>query len=113
MGRAELIAGIANDVKNEISFSLGNHFSSGDLQVSLDVLVEGNKINIYLLPYWKFLEYGTPGQLQGQTSTSGGKTVSFGPSTNRKMPVKKSGDEWINLITGKKGGFALAKHIQL
>lgn len=58
------------------------------------------------------LTHNTPGTLEGKSSTVGGETVSFGANPSRKMPVRKDGDQWTNLITGDEN-FALAKHIQL
>lgn len=104
---------IGNELVNELSKSLGESFKSGDLLNSISYKIKDGKIQIFMLPYWKYVEYGTPGTKQGQSSTAGGKTVSFGPNTQRKMPVKKEGDDWINLLTDQKGDWALAKHIQL
>lgn len=110
----QLLEGIGNDVVNELVYSLGSHFGSGDLanSISYEITKDG-RILIRMLPHWKYVEYGTPGTLTGQTSTVDGKTVSFGPNTNRKMPFKKDGDQFINLITNRPGDFALAKFIQL
>lgn len=113
MQAQKLLNGIGNDIVNELVMGLGEHFKSGDLANSISYKIENGKINIYMLPYWKFVEYGTPGVKEGKTSTVAGNTVSFGPNINRKMPVKKEGDAWVNLITGMKGDWALAKHIQM
>ena len=112
MGRTQLLNGIGNDVVNQLVFALSRNFKSGELANSIHYEVKDGKILIFMAPHWKYIEYGTPGTKQGQTSTAGGKTVSFGPKTGRKMPVEKRGEDWINLVTGKEGDFALAKHIQ-
>ena len=109
----QVLVGIGNDVVSALARALGPHFKSGDLLNSISYKIENGKINIYMLPYWKYVEFGTPGQLEGKTSTVAGKTVSFGPSPGRKMPLRKEGDRWINMITEGDDDFALAKHIQL
>jgi hypothetical protein len=109
----QVLTGIGNDIVSALARALGSHFKSGDLLNSISYKIENGKLNIYMLPHWKYVEYGTPGTLEGKSSTVGGDTVSFGPSPNRKMPVKKVGDKWVNMITDQVGDFALAKHIQL
>lgn len=108
----ELLEGIGNDLVNALVLALGPHFQSGDLQNSIQYRVEEQTILITMLPYWQYVEYGTPGILRGQSSSVAGHTTSFGPNPDRKMPVYLEGDQFINYITGKED-YGLAKHIQL
>ena len=109
----EFLDGVGIDIVRELSLALGPHFKSGDLLNSIQYrITDAGLIEISMLPYWEYVEYGTPGQLQGQSSTVGDATVSFGANPSRKMPVKKAGDSFVNFIDGT-DNFALAKHIQL
>jgi hypothetical protein len=108
----ELLDGIGTDLVTALVLALGPHFKSGDLQNSIQYRIEDDTILITMLPYWQYVEYGTPGTLQGQSSSVDGHTTSYGPNPDRKMPIHKEGDTFINYLTGKED-FALAKHIQL
>jgi hypothetical protein len=109
----QVLQGIGNDLVNEMVKELGIHVNTGFLRNAIRYEVTSDGIiNIIMPEYWKYVEYGTPGTIEGKSSTVGGQTVSFSANPSRKMPVRKDGDKWTNLISGDEN-FALAKHIQL
>jgi len=110
--------GIGNDIRNELV--TGAPVDEGMLKSSIGYHVEGDTIIVTMAGHALHVEFGTGGQRKGQTSTVDGKTTTVSAKPNRKMPIKKQGDEWISLVEkwgerhlGKGSGFALAKHIQL
>lgn len=110
--------GIGNDIRNELV--MGAPVDESGLKISIGYHVEGDTIVIVMNEYALYVEFGTGGQRKGQSSTVDGKTTVVSAKPGRKMPFKKQGEEWINLVErwgekhlGKGSGFALAKHIQL
>ncbi len=110
--------GIGNDVRNALV--LKAPVDEGMLKGSISYNIEDKNINLTMMLYALYVEFGTGGQRKSQTSTVDGKTVTVSAKPNRKMPMKKVGEEWISLVEkwaerhlGKGSGFALAKHIQL
>lgn len=91
------------------------------LRTRINFSVNDNVLDIRMMPYALYVEYGTAGQLSGQISTVEGITVNIPANPDRKMPVKKVGDEFVSYLQGwakrqlgsEDDGFALAKHIQL
>ena len=104
--------GIGNDTVNALVLSLGKHFKTGDLSTGISYRVVGDTIEFWAPDHWRYVEYGTPGRLEGKQSTVGGETVSFPAKPDRKMPVYRSGDRFLNFLTNDEN-FALAKFIQL
>jgi len=110
--------GLGNDLRNELVMTAP--VNDGRLKTNISYSVNNKNINFTMMPYALYVEFGTGGQRKGQTSTVGGRTTIIPSKPGRKMPVKKSGDEWISFVEewgekklGKGSGFALAKHIQL
>lgn len=110
--------GIGNDVRNALV--LKSPVDNGSLKNSIRYEVDDDTIKISMSGHALYVEFGTGGQRKGQTSTVDGKTTTISAKPNRKMPIKKVGEEWISLVEkwgethlGKGSGFALAKHIQL
>ena len=75
----QVLHGIGNDLVNEMVKELGTHVNTGFLRnaITYEITSDG-KINIIMPEYWKYVEYGTPGTLEGKSSTVDGHTVSFG-----------------------------------
>lgn len=109
----KVLHGIGNDLVNEIVRGLGKHFDSGQLSNSISYqILDDGRITITMSEHWKYVEYGTPGVKKAAISTVNGITTSLAPNPFRKMPVFKSGETFINYISGDEN-FALAKHIQM
>lgn len=96
--------------------------SRGTFKQSIQTYVEGDELIIMSdAPHAPFLEYGTAGTRKGVVDPFG--ESSRGPNISRKMPLKKTGDEF-SLVADleawakkkgipKKAWFAIAKHIQM
>lgn len=113
---------IGFQIQTEIIKQIDNFraVDTGELRNSIQVEVKNNELIVFsTAPQAIFLEYGTAGARRGVIDPYGEQ--SRGANPDRKLPVKKQGDEFV-LVDGlkdwanKKGfgenNFALAKHIR-